>query len=304
MGALGSIRVGALEAGGTKMVCAVGDELGTIYERASFPTTTPEKTLPTLAAWFADKQITALGIGAFGPTGVTPDTKTFGKILDTPKLAWKGCNLRGFFIENLNCPVGYDTDVNAACLGEARFGESKGLANLVYVTIGTGIGAGVMIDHKLLHGTLHPEAGHMLLRRAKHDDAACTCPFHTDCLEGLASGPALEARWGAPAQELSDRAEVWELEANYLAQMCHNLVLVYAPERIILGGGVMHQTQLYARIRTKTLAHLHGYIKTPELLDIDTYIVAPSLHDNQGVLGCIALGLEALNATSPVGATP
>lgn len=288
------MRIGALEAGGTKMVCAVGDEDGHVLERESFPTLTPEETLPVLTEWFASRGVEALGIGAFGPTGVDPESESFGRILQTPKVAWRGCPLRQAFVDALGVPVGYDTDVNVACLGEATFGESRGVCDLVYVTIGTGVGAGVMLGSQLLHGMLHPEAGHMLVTRVADDEGACCCPSHTCCLEGMAAGPSIQKRWGAPAVELADRPEVWELEGDYLAQMCANLVLVYSPRRIILGGGVMHQQQLFPIVRRKTLEYLGGYITAPELEDIDAYIVPPSLNDNQGVLGCVELGRRAL----------
>ena len=288
------MRIGALEAGGTKMVCAVGDENGEIFERESFPTLTPEKTLPQLIGWFAERGVQALGVGAFGPTGVDPEAPGFGDILETPKVAWRGCHLRQAFVEGLRVPVGYDTDVNAACLGEATFGDSRGIEDLVYVTIGTGVGAGVMLGGRLLHGMLHPEAGHMLVTRVEGDHGPCHCPSHVCCLEGMAAGPSIQERWGRPAAELAGEAAVWELEADYLAQMCANLVLCYSPRRIILGGGVMHQEQLYPLVREKTLRYLGGYITAPELSDIDSYICAPSLADNQGAMGALELGRRAL----------
>ena len=288
------MRIGALEAGGTKMVCAVATEQGEILERESFPTTTPEESIPSLTGWFAERGVDALGIGAFGPTCVDPASPAFGTILKTPKLPWRGYALRKAFVDALDVPVGYDTDVNVACLGEATFGDSRGIDDLVYVTIGTGVGAGVMCGGHLLHGMMHPEAGHMLLNRVPGDEGPCVCPSHDSCLEGLAAGPSIERRWGAKGFELADRPEVWDLEASYLAQMCYNLVLCYSPRRIILGGGVMHQEQLYPLVREKTLAYLGGYITAPELEDIDSYIVAPSLNDNQGVLGCVELGRRAL----------
>ena len=289
--------IGALEAGGTKMVCATGDETGKIFERESFPTLTPDETLPVLTEWFRARGVEALGIGAFGPTGVDPAAENFGDILETPKVAWRGCHLRQAFVDALGAPVGYDTDVNVACLGEATFGDSRGIDDLVYVTIGTGVGAGVMLGGRLLHGMLHPEAGHMLVTRVAGDNGPCHCPSHACCLEGMAAGPSIQARWGKPAVELADRAEVWELEGDYLAQMCANLVLCYSPRRIILGGGVMHQEQLYAIVRKKTLDYLGGYITAAELADIDSYITAPSLADNQGAMGALELGRRALLAS-------
>ena len=288
------VRLGALEAGGTKMVCAVGTADGKILEREEMPTLTPDETLPCLVDWFAERGVDALGVGAFGPTRVDPAAADYGTILETPKVAWRGCELRRAFVEGLGVPVGYDTDVNVACLGEATFGSCRGLADCVYVTIGTGIGAGVMCGGSLLHGMLHPEAGHMLVSRVAGDEGPCHCPSHGCCLEGMAAGPSIQERWGAPAAELADRPEVWELEGDYLAQMCANLVLCYSPKRIVLGGGVMHQEQLFDIVRTKTLAYLGGYISAPELEDIDRYIVPAGCGGDQGILGCIELARREL----------
>ncbi len=292
--ATSELRLGALEAGGTKMVCAVGLADGTVLEQESFPTLTPEETLPVLEDWFLGRNVSALGIGAFGPTRVDPAAADFGTILETPKVAWRGCKLRDAFVQGLGVPVGYDTDVNVACLGEATFGSCKGLSDCVYVTIGTGIGAGVMCAGQLLHGMLHPEAGHMLVSRVAGDEGPCKCPSHASCLEGLAAGPSLELRWGKPAAELAGRDEVWQLEGDYLAQMCANLVLCYSPKRIVLGGGVMHQEQLFPIVREKTLGYLGGYISAPELSDIDTYIAPAGCGGSQGVLGCLELARRAL----------
>ncbi|WP_321970923.1 ROK family protein [Paratractidigestivibacter sp.] len=292
--AAADIRLGALEAGGTKMVCAVGTADGTVLERESFPTLTPGETLPGLVEWFESRGVAALGIGAFGPTRVDPKAADFGAILETPKVAWRGCQLRDAFAEKLGVPVGYDTDVNVACLGEATFGSCKGLDDCVYVTIGTGIGAGVMCGGNLLHGMLHPEAGHMLVTRVAGDEGPCKCPSHASCLEGMAAGPSIELRWGKPAAELVERNEVWELEGDYLAQMCMNLILCYSPKRIVLGGGVMHQEQLFPIVRKKTLEYLGGYISAPELEDIDSYIVPAGCGGDQGILGCLELARRAL----------
>lgn len=288
-----NLRVGALEAGGTKMVLAVGTTDGTILERETMPTTIPEDVVPRMVEWFSARRVDAIGIGAFGPTGVNPNSANYGFVLDTPKPGWKGFDLRGSFVRALGVPVGYDTDVNAACLGETTFGSAHGCDVVVYLTVGTGVGAGVMVDGILLHGMLHPEAGHILVTRRADDKAPSACPFHENCLEGLAAGPALQLRWGAPAAELAERPEVWELESDYLAQALATYVLCYSPQRIVLGGGVMKQTQLFPLIRQKTLALINGYLRTPELEDIDSFIVPSSLDGNQGILGCIELGRRA-----------
>ncbi|MCI1664842.1 MAG: ROK family protein [Atopobiaceae bacterium] len=291
---MGQVRIGALEAGGTKMVCAVGLADGTILEQESMPTDVPEKVIPKLAEWFSSHDVDALGIGAFGPTGVNPRSPKYGYVLETPKSGWRGFDFLGSMTSRLGVPTGYDTDVNVACLGEATYGCARGLDVVVYLTIGTGIGAGVMIDGHLLHGMLHPEAGHILLGRRPADPGHSVCPYHEDCFEGLAAGPSIERRWGKPAVELADRPEVWELESDYIAQALSTYVLCYSPQRIILGGGVMKQMQLLDLVRSKVTADLAGYISAPELEDMDTYIVPNSLHERQGIMGCVELGRRAL----------
>ena len=287
------MRIGALEAGGTKMVCAIGNEKGEIFEKISIPTKTPETTMPEMIQWFKAKKIEALGIGCFGPIDPDKDSPTYGYITSTPKLAWKDYNIVGAFEEQLCCPVGFDTDVNGSALGEVTFGQAKGKKNIVYLTVGTGVGAGVYAEGKLLHGMLHPEAGHILMRRREDDHYEGKCPYHKTCLEGLAAGPAIEERWGKKGIELQDRDEVWDLEAYYLAQALTNYILILAPQLIILGGGVMHQEQLFTRIRAYVKEMLNGYIKTKELEDIDHYIVPASLHDDQGIMGALELGRRA-----------
>lgn len=283
------MRLGALEAGGTKMVCAIGDETGTIYEQVSIPTTTPEETVPKIIEYFQDKGIEALGIATFGPVDVNPDSPSYGRILDTPKLPWRQYPLLQNLKEALQVPMNLDTDVNGSCLGEMTYGGAKGLDSVMYITIGTGIGVGIAIGGKLVHGMLHPEAGHILIAPVAGDENHCICPYHTSCLEGLAAGPSIEKRWGLKAVELVDRTEVWELESEYLAQAITNFIFTVSPQRIILGGGVMHQMQLFPLIRKKVLEKVNDYIRTPELADIDTYIVPASLNDDQGILGCIRL---------------
>ncbi len=204
----GFMRLGALEAGGTKMVCAVGNETGEIFEQISIPTETPEITMPKLIAYFKDKQVDALGIGCFGPVELDRQSPEYGHITTTPKLAWRNYDIVGAFREALGCPVGFDTDVNGSVLGEVTFGQAKGKKCVIYLTIGTGVGGGIYIDGKLLHGMLHPEAGHVLIRKKSDDAYEGKCPYHKTCLEGLAAGPAIEARWGQKAVELKDRPGV------------------------------------------------------------------------------------------------
>lgn len=287
------MRIGALEAGGTKMVCAIGNEKGEILERQSFPTETPEITLPKLVAYFEERNIEALGIGCFGPIDLHQDSDTYGYITTTPKIAWQNCNIVGAF-EKLQVPIGFDTDVNGSVLGEHTWGSAKGLESCIYITIGTGIGVGIISDGQLLHGMLHPEGGHILLAKHPKDVYKGKCPFHKNCFEGLCAGPALEERWGKPGIELVENKEVWEMEAYYIAQALVDYVMMLSPQKIILGGGVMHQEQLFPLIREKFKEMLNGYIDTKELENLDNYIVPPSLEDNQGIMGAIQLALLAL----------
>ena len=289
------MRIGALEAGGTKMVCAIGDENGNILERVSIPTVTPDETLPKLIDYFKDKNIEALGIGCFGPIDLHKDSKTYGYITSTPKLAWRNCNIVGILKEALKIPVGFDTDVNGSMIGEATWGVAKNKNSGIYITIGTGVGVGAMVDRKLLHGMLHPEAGHIMLKAREDDAYEGWCPYHGTCLEGMAAGPAIEKRWGEKGDKLSDRAEVWDLEAYYIAQALIAYIYILSPEIIILGGGVMHQRQLFPLVRDYVKKLNSGYVNTSLLDDLDNYIVPPSLNDNQGIMGAVKLGIDALN---------
>lgn len=290
------MKIGALEAGGTKMVCAIGNEKGEILKRKVFATETPEITMPKMLAFFQEEQVEALGIGCFGPVNPTKGTEKYGYITSTPKLFWQNYNIVGVFEEALHCPVGFDTDVNAAALGEASYGITKGLKNSIYITVGTGIGVGVLLEGKLLHGMMHPEAGHILLKRHPADTFEGGCPFHKDCLEGLAAGPALEKRWGIKGEALQDNPAVWEMESYYLAQACVNYCMVLSPERIVLGGGVMKQPALLPLVREKFTQLLAGYIRTKEVEDVEHYIAGASLADNQALLGCLILGRLAAGA--------
>lgn len=275
------------------MVCAVGDEKGQIFDQISIPTKTPEETVPLMVEYFKKAEVEALGIGCFGPIDPDPKSPSYGYITSTPKLAWRNYNIVGAFQEALQCPVGFDTDVNGSVLGEVAFGQARGKSCVVYITIGTGIGAGIYIEGKLLHGMLHPEAGHVLIRKRENDTYQGKCPYHKQCLEGLASGPAIEERWGRKAIELRDKQEVWDLEAYYIAQALTGYVLTLSPEMIILGGGVMHQSQLFPMIRSYVTQMLGGYIETAELKDMDHYIVPASLKDDQGIMGALELARRA-----------
>ncbi|WP_343208372.1 ROK family protein [Anaerolentibacter hominis] len=288
--------LGALETGGTKMVAAIGNEKGEILERVSIPTTVPEETLPKCIDFFRGKGIEALGIAAFGPVDLHKDSPTYGYITTTPKLAWANCNLMGAFKEVFDVPMEIDSDVNGSCLGEATWGCTQGMDNSVYITVGTGLGVGIMVDGKLLHGMLHPEAGHVIVKRHPDDvDYKCHCPYHESCLEGLAAGPSIQERWGKPAIELSDNMKVWEIESYYLAQGIVDYILTVSPRRIVLGGGVMHQEHMMPLVRRKVKELLNGYVKTKELENLEEYLVLPSLNDDQGIMGCLKLALMAID---------
>lgn len=291
---------GTLEAGGTKMVLSVGNEENELLEQMTIPTESPEKTIPAMAAWFRYRHVAALGIGTFGPVDLNPASPTYGWITKTPKPGWQDTPLLPPLQDALGVPAKIDTDVNAAALAEWQLGAAKGMNSCLYVTVGTGIGAGAVAEGKLVHGLLHPELGHMLLRPEPDDPApAGFCPYHEGCLEGLASGPAMEKRWGTKAQNLSPNHEAWDLEAAYLAQMCMNAVCVFSPEKIILGGGVMQQKHLFPLIRQKTKALLNGYIHVGEITEhIDDYIVEPGLGTKSGATGALLLAREAYSSFS------
>lgn len=287
--------LGAIEAGGTKMVCAIGNENGKIIEQVKFPTTTPEETMPPIIEYFKKHDVDAIGIACFGPIDLNTDSDTYGYILNTPKLAWKNYNIVGAVRDELHIPVGFDTDVNGSMLGEATWGCAKGLTDAIYITVGTGIGGGVLSGGKLQHGMLHPELGHILMVPHKGDNYKGKCPYHRTCFEGMAAGPAIEERWGAKAEQLVNKDEVWELEAYYIAQAIVNYIMILSPQKIILGGGVMHQLQLFPLIRQKVKELMAGYIETSELKDIDNYICPASLNDDQGIMGAIKLAIDAFN---------
>ncbi len=295
---------GGLEAGGTKFVCAVGTEPQDIRAEARFPTTTPHETIRKTLDFFREQQelagsrLTAIGIASFGPVDLNPASPTFGYITSTPKAGWQNVDLVGTIRHELNVPVGFDTDVNGAALGEGLWGAARGLDTFIYLTIGTGIGGGGMVGGQIIHGLLHPEMGHI---RIPHDPQSDpyegSCPYHGDCLEGLASGPAIEARWGTRAENLPPDHPAWDLEAHYLALALTNFICVLSPQRIILGGGVMRQGHLFPRIQAGVQKLLRGYIRArPVLEKIGEYIVPPALGERAGVLGAIALARRAAHS--------
>ena len=289
---------GGIEGGGTKFVCAIGTGPDNIVAETSFPTTTPDQTIAKTIDFFkanAAYRLASIGIASFGPVDPDPASPTYGYITTTPKEHWEHTDVRGPIHAALGVPVGFDTDVNIAALGEHRWGAAQGLDTFVYLTVGTGLGGGGMVNGRLMHGLMHPEMGHMLLAHAFESDAyAGHCPYHGDCLEGLAAGPAIEERWQFKGAELPPGHPSWHLEAHYLALGLVNIICILSPQRIIMGGGVMQQTHLFPRIRQKVKALVNGYIKKPELdEDIDDYIVPPVLGGRAGVLGAIALAEQA-----------
>ncbi|TYP71886.1 ROK family protein [Paenibacillus methanolicus] len=287
--------LGAIEGGGTKFVCGIGTSDGQIVERVSIPTTTPEATLDEAMSFFSNKGIAALGIGTFGPIDVNPQSPAYGSVTSTPKPHWSGYRMLDHVKRFLDIPVGFDTDVNAAALGESVWGAAKGLRNCLYMTVGTGIGVGAIVEGNLVHGLLHPEMGHIVVKRHLLDSYAGNCPFHGDCLEGMASGPAVEKRWERKANELEASHTAWELESYYIGQALANYILTLSPEIIILGGGIMNQAHLFPRIREQVKSHLNRYVQHPVFsTDLETYIVPPALAGNAGLCGALALAKEAL----------
>lgn len=291
--------IGGIEGGGTKFVCAVGTGPDDIREEIRYPTTTPEESIGRALAFFRQYEaLRAVGIACFGPLDPNPKSETFGYVTTTPKPGWAHTSFAGHVAEELGVPVGFDTDVNAAALAEHRWGAAQDLDSCLYLTVGTGIGGGAVVEGHLIHGLMHPEMGHV---RIPHDWDADPypgwCSYHGDCLEGLACGPAIQARWGQRAETLPTDHPAWQLEAHYLALGLIAYIVTLSPQRIILGGGVMQQRHLFPLIRSQVQDLLNGYIQSPMIGDrIDEYIVPPALGNRAGVLGGIALGSDALAA--------
>ncbi len=293
--------VGGIEAGGTKFICSVGNGPEELQAETRFPTTIPDETLSQAISFFKEQEtqiepLSAIGVASFGPVDPDPDSPTFGFITSTPKTDWANTDFVGALRDHFHVPVGFDTDVNGAALAEGKWGAAAGLHTFIYLTIGTGIGGGTLVNGRLLHGLIHPEMGHIRLHHDwERDPFPGNCPYHGDCLEGMAAGPAIEARWGQKGQELEPGHPAWDLEAEYLAQALQSLVCVLSPQRIIMGGGVMNQPELITKVREKTATYLNDYIQHPAITDhINEYIVLPALGGRAGVLGAIALGLLAL----------
>ena len=294
---------GAVEAGGTKFVCAIGDEGGRILQEERFPTQDSASTLARMRSFLrrgAEEfgALSAIGVGSFGPVQLDQGSSHYGYITRTPKAGWSGTDMIGGLAREFSCAVGFDTDVNAAALAEHRWGAAQNVQNLVYLTVGTGIGGGALVNGKPIHGMMHPEIGHLYPRRHALDRGfAGICPFHGDCMEGVASGPAIQARSGGSLQELDTAHVQWEIEADYLGQLCAQLVVTLSPQRIVMGGGVMNQVGLLGPIRHRMRHWLAGYIDRSELLSDDSsFLVTPGLGGRAGVLGAMVLAIDSAGA--------
>lgn len=286
---------GSIEAGGTKFVCGIGNDDLEVLERVSFPTTTPEETMPKVIAFFKnyEEKLAGLGVGSFGPIDIHPDSPTYGYITSTPKLAWQNYDFAGELKRNFSCPVAWTTDVNAAAYGEYVAGNGQGARSMVYYTIGTGVGGGAIQDGRFIEGFSHPEMGHVLVKHHPDDDFEGVCPFHGDCLEGMAAGPAIEKRLGKKGQDLTEDDPYWDIEAYYIAQCACNTTLMLSPDVIIFGGGVMKQRHMMKKVHGAFAEMVNGYVETPEL---EKYIVTPALEDNAATIGCFALAKDAKKA--------
>jgi fructokinase len=291
---------GAVEAGGTKFVVAIGNDRGDILAQERFPTADPPSTLANMHASLRQQSrpfgpLAAIGLASFGPVELDQTSARYGFIGRTPKAGWSGTEMVGSLAREFRCAIGFETDVNAAAMAEHRWGAARDVDNLVYLTIGTGIGGGVIVDGVPIHGLVHPEIGHIRPRRHALDGGfEGICPFHGDCLEGLASGPAILARSGASLQQLDAAHPQWQIQADYLGQLCAQLVLTVSPRRIVMGGGVMSQARLLPLIRPRLLHWLGGYVDRAEILtDCDRYVVAPELGDHAGVRGALILAMHA-----------
>jgi len=296
-----------IEAGGTKFVCAVGYSPVDIIKEIRFPTSAPEETMTRAHEFFVECEkefgpVYSLGIASFGPVDLDISSDTYGHITSTPKLQWAGTDIVGFFKQRMHVPLGFDTDTNAAALGEGRYGAGRNCDTFLYLTIGTGVGGGVVVDNKALHGLVHPEVGHLRVVPRRDDPFSGTCPFHGSCLEGMAAGPAIEARWGKPGIELPEDHPAWDLEAWYLAQGLAAMVLMLSPQRIIMGGGVMHQPQIFPAIRRYLKEFLNGYVDRSEITgEREDYIVFPERENRAGITGALLLAEDAGSVEKGVG---
>jgi fructokinase len=288
---------GGIEAGGTKIICCIGNDKGEILDSCRVDTETPAITMPKIINFFKKQsELASIGIGAFGPVDLNLESNTYGYITHTPKTKWKMYNFLGEMRKHFDIPMGFDTDVNVAALGEYTWGAAKDLSDFLYITVGTGVGVGHIVNHQFAHGLIHPEMGHIIVNKSVDDLDSFNgiCPYHSNCLEGMAAGPAINARWEVDhCSVLPTEHLAWEIEADYLAQALRNYILICSPKKIIIGGGVMNQKQLFPLIRNKVQTLLNGYVHHPYILDnINNYIVPPGLGGEAGMKGAIALAIQ------------
>lgn len=299
--------VGAVEAGGSKIICLIANNYDDIRAQAELPTSTPEETIREILSFFQEQceqhgPIKKLGLASFGPVDLDPLSKNWGYVTDTPKPHWSNTDFAQALAENLGVPVAFDTDVNGAALAEGLWGAAQGLSDYAYITVGTGIGGGIVSSGQIVHGALHPEIGHIAIPHDKTvDPFSGSCPFHGNCLEGLASGAAMQLRWGQGAHTLPDDHPAWELEADYLSILAVNLIFTLSLKRILFGGGLMKRGQLFNLIREKTKSRLGGYLARPPYTDtLENIIQPPGLGVQAGPLGALALALHRTGHQGPL----
>lgn len=282
---------GSIEAGGTKFVCGIGNDALDIVERVSFPTTTPSETMSLVFDYFDQykDQLKAIGVGSFGPIDIKKESPTYGYITNTPKIPWQQYDFVGSLKERYQIPIAWTTDVNSSAYGELKKGAGKGLSSLVYYTIGTGVGGGAFSNGDFVGGFTHSEMGHVYVERHPNDHYDGNCPFHGNCLEGMTAGPSIEDRYGIKGQDLAEDHEVWDFIAYYIAQAVYNTTLYFAPERIIIGGGVMKQAHLLEKVYGYFDTLMKNYVTVPSL---DHYVVTPGLGDDAGTVGCLGLARD------------
>lgn len=295
--------LGGIEAGGTKMVVSVGTGPADPGERLVVPTTTPDQTWPavieTLEQAAAGRRLAAIGVATFGPVDLDRSSASYGQVTTTPKPGWSGFDMVSPLAAHFGVPVGFDTDVNGAALAESRWGAGRGVGSLVYLTVGTGVGGGAVIDGHPVHGLLHPEMGHLPVIRHPQDDHRGSCPYHGACVEGMAAGPSFADRFGHRLEEASDEelALAVEFAGTYLGQLVASIVLILSAERVVIGGGVPNVPGVLAKTREVATAMLNGYVAVPAITNgMKQYVAPPLLGDRAGVLGAMALADDALSS--------
>ena len=279
------VLYGAVEMGGTKTDLAVGTSFADMSDRHRFPTSDPDSTIDQIAGFFANHEVDSIGVASFGPIDLDRSSSRYGTMLFTPKPGWTGTPIHERLQSQTGVPIVLDTDVNGAAVGEGRWGAAQGMDNFAYVTVGTGIGAGVVVHNKTIGGVRHPEMGHIAVSPMDGDRHQGSCPYHGGCLEGMAAGPALESRFGRP-ETWAGNDEVVTLAVHYVAQGLLNLVYTVGPERIIVGGGVSGLPGLHDRLRDRLNVLLAGYPETP---DLDLLVSKPGLGDRSGLAGALVL---------------